>query len=124
MTRTEFVRRLVLNSICDDFENIDQVILRDVSATGATCGMTIDRSEVVQALENLIQDGLTKAYTLPGPTDDPFSGELVGMPKVDEIEEDFKTYFYATAKGLELQCPDDAWWPLDDDGNLKPGWQL
>lgn len=124
MTRAEFVRRLVLNSICDDFENIDQVILRDVSATGATCGMTIDRSEVVQTLESLIQDGLAKAYTLPGPTDDPFSGELVGMPSVDQVEEYFRTYFYVTNKGREFYLSDDTWWPLDDDDNLKPGWQL
>ena len=31
MTRTEFVQRLVLDSICDDFKNVDQVILRDVA---------------------------------------------------------------------------------------------
>jgi hypothetical protein len=31
MTRSEFVRLLVLNSICDDFENVDQIILPDVA---------------------------------------------------------------------------------------------
>ena len=58
------VRSLVLNEICDDFENIDQVILTWVKATGAKCGMMIERSEVVQALESLIADGLAKAYIL------------------------------------------------------------
>jgi hypothetical protein len=43
MTRPEFVQRLILNSICDDFENVDQVILRDVSEVGAKCGLAIRR---------------------------------------------------------------------------------
>src|SRR5208282_1292762 len=62
MIRGDFVRRWVLTSISDDFENVDQVILREVAETGAKCGLTIDRSEVVQALADLIEDGLAKAY--------------------------------------------------------------
>ena len=31
MTRAEFVKRLVLDSVCDDFENVGQVILREVA---------------------------------------------------------------------------------------------
>ena len=27
MTRAEFVQRLILNSICDDFENVDQLFI-------------------------------------------------------------------------------------------------
>ena len=46
----EIVRRLVLNTICDDYENVDQTILRDVSVDGGRFGFTIERSEVVDAL--------------------------------------------------------------------------
>ncbi len=102
MIRSELVRRLVLNSICDDFENVDQVILREVAEAGAKCGLTIERSEVVQALAGLIADGLAKAYILSGSGDDPFSGELKGMPPMDAVEEDFKTYFYITKQGMDL----------------------
>src|SRR5208337_4329521 len=91
MTRGEFVRRLVLNSIWDDFENVDQVILRDVAGTGAKCGLTIERSEVVDALAALIADGLAKAYRLSGK--EPFATEIQGMPPMEVVEEYFKTYF-------------------------------
>jgi hypothetical protein len=116
MVRSEFVRRLVLNSICDDFENVDQTILRDVAEAGAKCGWTIERSEVVEALTNLVEEGLAKAYVLAGTGSDPFSGELDGMPPMDVVEEDFKTYFYITKKGMEVHLSDDPSWPLDDEG--------
>jgi len=122
MTRHELVRRLVLNAISDDFENVDQVILRSVAEDGAKCGLTIERSEVVQALSGLIDDGLAKAYLLSGR--DPFSNELQGMPALDVVEKDFKTYFYITKKGMDLHLFDDTWWPFDDERNLKPGWRL
>jgi hypothetical protein len=124
MTRSEFVRLLVLNSICDDFENVDQIILPDVARTGARCGLTIERSEVVGALASLIADGLAKAYILPGPERSPFSGELPGMPPMDEVEENFKTYFYITKKGMDLHLSDREWFPLDDEGELRKDWQF
>ncbi len=106
LARGEFVRRLVLNSICDDFENVDQVILRDVAADAAKCGLAVERPEIVEALAGLIEDGLAKAYLLPGTNRDPFSGELPGMPPMDDVEEDFKTYFYITKKGMDLHLSD------------------
>jgi len=124
MTRSEFVRWLVLNEIGDDFENVDQVIRREVAKTGAKCGLTIERSEVVDALASLVADGLAKAYILPGPERNPFSGELPGMPPMDEVEEYFRTYFYITKKGMDLHLSNDTWWPLDDDGELRKDWPL
>ena len=122
MNRQELVRRLVLNSISDDFENVDQVILRDVAQDGAKCGLTIERSEVVHALAGLVEDGLAKVYLLSGR--DPFSNELQGMPTLDLVEKDFRTYFYITKKGMDLHLSDDTWYPMDDEGNLKPDWRL
>jgi hypothetical protein len=119
LSRNEFVRRLVLNSICDDYENVDQVILRDVAGDAAKCGLTVDRKEVVEALAALIEDGLAKAYILSPYPNDPLAGELPGMPKMDVVEEFFKTYFYRTKKGLDLQLSDHTWWPFDDEGRLR-----
>ena len=76
MLRSEFVRRLVLNSICDDFENVDQIILRSVTKAAAKSGFTVDSAEVVNALTGLVEEGLAKAYILPGTGRNPFSGEL------------------------------------------------
>ena len=54
----------------------------------------------------------------------PFSGEVPGMPCMDEIEENFKTYFWATKEGMTVHLSDDSWWPLDEDQNLKKDWSL
>jgi hypothetical protein len=124
LSRSEFVRRLVLNSISDDFENVDQVILRDVAEDAAKCGLAVERPEVVEALAALIEEGLAKAYISPPSKDDPPSGELQGMPPMEAVEEDFKTYFYRTKKGLDFRTSDDAWWPFDDEDELRPDWHL
>lgn len=116
----EFVRRAVLASICDDYENVDQVILRQVAEEGSKQGIAVDRSEIVSALAALIEGGLAKAYTLS--CTEPFSVELGGMPELDVIEMDFATYFLATKKGVELHLADyPCWRSEDDDGNLQRG---
>ena len=120
MTRPEFIQRLVLNTITDDFENVDQTILRQVAEVGAKCGLTIGRSQVVQAIRALVEAGLARAYELSGP--DPFSGELPDMPLLDVEEENFKTYFYVTDRGMDFHNADESWWPLDDHGLLRPDW--
>jgi hypothetical protein len=65
MDRSEIVRRLILISISDDYENVDQVILRQVAKTGAKLGLAIGRPEIVDALAGLVADGLAKAYLFP-----------------------------------------------------------
>jgi hypothetical protein len=123
MDRRELVRRLVLSKISDDFENLDQVILPHVSREAARCGPAIERPEIVEALVGLVKDGLAKAYELTPFVRDPFSGELKGMPPLDVVKEDFATYFYVTKQGKDL-VRTDGWWPLDDEGNLLPDWNL
>ena len=122
MTRTEFVQRLVLNTICDDFENVDQVILRDVVEVGAKCGLTIQRPEVVESLRALVEARLAKAYDLFPGIGDPFSCELQGMPPLDILEQDFRTYFYMTKEGVAFHESDGTWWPLDDNDELRSDW--
>jgi hypothetical protein len=117
MDRSELVCNLVLNQIADDYENVDQCILRDVEALGAKLGLTIERSEVVDALSRLIEDGLAKAYLLSSRK--PFTTELDGMPPLEVIEEDFRTYFYITPKGREVHRSDEFEWPFDDEGNAR-----
>jgi hypothetical protein len=94
---------MVLNAICDDYENVDQVILRDVAKDGAKLGFTIERCDIVDALAQLIEDGLAKAFLLSS-TGPPT--EFQAMPPLDVVEEDFKTYFYITKKGMDLHLSD------------------
>lgn len=116
MERRELIRRLVLNSISDDFENVDQMILQDVTRDGSRFGLTIERPDIVDALKGLIDDGLAKAYLLSGDMGpNPFAGELPGMPPLDVVETYFKTYFYITKKGMDFHLADDTWWPFDDE---------
>jgi hypothetical protein len=100
-----------LGSMCDDFENIDQIILPSVRRDGAELGLVVERPEIVRTLAELVNDGMAKAYLLSPGIEDPFSGELPGMPWVEIIEEDFRTYFYATKKGLDYYLSDISWMP-------------
>jgi hypothetical protein len=105
MNRSELIRRMVLNAMCDDFENIDQIILPVVARDCAKLGLAVERAEIVKTVSDLVMDGLVKAYDLSGTNRDPFSGELPGMPAVDIVEEDFKTYFYPTKREWISICP-------------------
>ncbi|MBI4892530.1 MAG: hypothetical protein HY821_18035 [Acidobacteria bacterium] len=109
MKREDFIRRLVLDKICDDYENIDQTILRDVASDAAEFGLAVERSDVVRALTDLIGEGLVKAYLLSRHA--PYVTEMTGMPAVERAEEEFGTYFLATQQGIDLQLSDDSWWP-------------
>ena len=91
MNRRELVRKLVLSEISDDCENVDQCIWRHVAEVGAKCGLTIERSEIVDALAELIDGGLAKAYIFSGT--ERFPTELQSMPPLDVVEEYFPAYF-------------------------------
>jgi len=115
---------MVLNTMCDDFENIDQIILPLVARDCAKLGFSVERTKIVKTVTELVMDGLAKAYDLSANNKDPFSGEIQGMPPVDGVEEDFKTYFYPTKKGMDFHLSDGTWWPFDDDGHVLPNWRL
>jgi hypothetical protein len=122
VTRREYVRMEVLNSICDGCENVDQCILSMVNTHSDKTGITITRGEIVEALTELVKSGLAKAEHLsPWPGE---SVEVEGMPTMDEIEEFFKTYFFITERGMEVHLSNGPRWPRDDEGNLRPGWHL
>jgi hypothetical protein len=123
MNRTELVERLILSAIADDFENVDQVIFPSVAGQAAKCGLTVGRSEIVALLAVLVEGGLAKAYDLSPSVRDPFSGELQSMPPLDVVEENFRTYFYITQKGIDFYLADTTQWPFDDEGELRPHWK-
>jgi len=63
MHRRELVRTFVLNGIADDYENLEQ-ITKQAASLRADCGMTIQSSEILEALGDLVGAGLAKAYRL------------------------------------------------------------
>ena len=118
MDRDEFIRRLVLNEIVDDYENVDQIIEPVVVRFAAKLGWTIDRPEIVSRLTELVEGGFVKAFRLsPFP---PHSTQLEGMPPLP-VEEYFETYFYPTVKGFDLHRSWDPWWPFNKDEEFL-GW--
>ncbi len=76
-------------------------------------GITVERSEVVDTLSGLVEEGMAKAYLLS--RREPYQTEIARMPPIDLIEMDFQTYFYITKKGLDFHCADGTWWPFTDD---------
>jgi hypothetical protein len=109
MDRSDLVRRLILNEICDDFEGLDRIIFPNVTKNGDRFGVKIQRAEVVAEMGKLVNEGLAKAYDLSVGIQNPFSGELGKMP--DITEENFRIHFYITPKGMEFHQSNDEWWP-------------
>jgi hypothetical protein len=98
--------------------NLDQVILREVAEKGRKRGVEVARTEMVNALTALVEEGLAKAYMLS--CTQPFSVELETMPVLDVIEEYYSMYFLATQRGIELHVAYDASERLDaDEGNRQ-----
>jgi len=117
---------MVLDTICDDFENVDQRILPVVAEDCGKLGLVVERPEIVGILKTLVGDGLARAYDLSQLSDrgNPFSGALRNMPSLDEVEDRFKTYFYITDEGRAFHTADETWWPFDEKGERLPNWQL
>ena len=85
-------------------------------------GFAVERSEIVKALWELIEDGMARACLLSGK--EPYCIELDGMPPLDVVEEYSKTYFYMTEKGMDFNLADHPSWPFDDEGEPRPDWRL
>jgi hypothetical protein len=117
MTRKEFVGRLVLMEIADDYENLER-IRSMVTRDSSRCGLAISESEIVRGLADLIDAGLATALRLSGNAP---AQAIQGVPTPREIEE-FYTHFLATSKGAELLASDREWWPFDDVGDLRSDW--
>lgn len=76
----------------------------------------MDRSELIR---RLVLDEISDDYAYLLSSKEPCSTEILGMPALDVVEEDFKTYFYITQKGRDLHLSDDTWWPFDNDDNPR-----
>ena len=117
-TRAELVVRFVLNSISDDYENLSQEITGMVTKDGTDCGVTIEKSEIVTALEELVRRGWAKAYRLDnGPP-----AEFDRMPSIEEMEDFYGAWFYITDAGMKVQLEPWEHWPFDDDGQPRKDW--
>lgn len=103
---------MVLDEICGDYENVDQVMVPELARDGARLGLSIDRAEIVDVLTSLVADGFASAYILGGPS--PGVKKLDHMPPLDVPEEYFRTYFCITDKGRQYHESGESWWPFDD----------
>jgi len=119
MRRSELVRTFVLNGIADDYENLEQ-ITKQVDGLSAGCGMTIQSSEILEALGDLVGAGLAKAYQLSSNQPE----EIIGMPPTNEIGSPNLTtasdiYFWVTKKGMDVQLSPCEDWPFDENNRLR-----
>ena len=122
MDRQTLIQHLVLDMISNDYENVDQTILEDVNKYAPEYGVTVTRTDVVAALEQLVAQGLAKAYVVAGTP--PLLVPFAGMPALDVVEEDDyknKNWFIATAKGRHLMASEPAWYPESQPGDSEHG---
>lgn len=123
MRRHQLVRTFVLDAIADDYENLEQ-ITKHVTSLSARCGITIESSEILQALGDLIAADLAKAYRLSNETAEEFHGmppsDQIGSPHLSTTSD---VYFWVTQEGRRLQLSDCADWPFDDDNLLRSDWK-
>lgn len=106
----------VLNEISDDYEGLLH-ITDNVAREAAKCGISLDSSDVLRGLTDLIGSGFAKAYKLYS-TGQP-ADVIDGLPDPSEIHD---CYFLITEQGMERQLSELGGWPFDDQGSLRDAW--
>jgi hypothetical protein len=119
MTRAELTRMFVLNSFCDDYEDIEQ-ITKQTDELGPKCGLTISHDDIILALRELIDLGYAKAWDLTQPKREPIK-EYQGMLSLEEITA-LDPYFFRTQRGLEVSKPLSTDWLFDENNSLCEDW--
>jgi hypothetical protein len=109
----------VLNAICDGLGNLTISIPASVDRDSRDCGMTIEKSEVVGALRELVEIGWAKPFKYDGKC----WVELAEMPSLDEMEDPRGAWFEITAAGMKVHLEEYEGWPYDDDNVLRKDWQ-
>jgi hypothetical protein len=112
MTRAELIHMFVLDSMCDDYEDIERITDWAVES-GSRCGLTISHDDIIQALRELIDMGRIKAW------------DLTKWPEVAtpgyEISP-LNPRFARTDDGLAFWKISAANGPFDEDHNLRQSW--
>ena len=103
MDRTEAVRALVLNELCDDYEEPEQ-ILKQVRCDAIDPVLSAD--ELRQALVSLVGTGLAKAYRSTATRNPPEEIAWNGESGV---------YFYITELGRRFLAEIEGVWDKDDN---------
>lgn len=133
MTRAELIRRFVLDSICDDFEDIEQID-KWVTKQATECGFTVSRDEIIQALRELISEGYASAWDLRRPSnqDTPhdeieplnpgFSRTKVGVAFTsDKSDETLRSFILGSFRGFtHIRLADIERWWKERYGNTIP----
>jgi len=109
MERNELLRRMVLNKISDDYENVDQMISKHRNRMCQARMSSLSDQTLSGHWPKLIDDGLAKAHLLPGMEQ---ARDPSGYAAARCVKENLKTDFYLTQKGLDLQHSEGAWSPF------------
>ena len=115
MNRQSLVRTVVLLDISDDYENTEHVT-QSLSQVAQACRVVFHRHEVIEALSELIQSDLAKAYRLS-----PYAPaeEITGVPPRHQFD-DYSIYFYVTDKGkAEVRRLTAVDHPFDENGEFR-----
>jgi hypothetical protein len=116
MTRAELIRRFVLNSICDDYEDIER-ITNYIDEVGPKCGLAISNEDIFRALRELIELGYAKAWDLTRWPDPPAT-EDQGTQAREEITP-LNPGFARTEEGLAFHKTSSTSGAFDEDHHLR-----
>lgn len=98
MANAEFVRKLMMDVIADDYEHIT-IITEDVFRWAAEENETVTPDQIRHALQDLVRDHLAGAYRLTATPDPPQA--MTRIPSISEMDDD-DLYFYLTPEGKLL----------------------
>ncbi len=118
MTRAELIRLFVLDSFCDDYEDIEQ-ITKSIDRNSHDCGMTISHDEIIQALRELVEIGYAKAWDFD-PREREKPEQYAGLPSTEEIAAG--ACFKGTPEGLEFYKSHSFPAPFYWNGKLHQDW--
>jgi hypothetical protein len=111
------VRMLTLNEMSDDYENLAVSLEMPLLQMGREAGFAIERSDIVEALKELVELGWAKAWHLTSAAAEEFDH----LPSLEEMEDFYGAWFHITDAGRKAQNEYDAW-PFDDEGEIRKDW--
>jgi hypothetical protein len=107
---------LTLNELSDDYENLTVSIMPGINRDAVDRGMAIEKSEVVEALKELVELRWATAWQLGND-----AHEFARMPSLEEMEDPEGAWFYITDAGRTAQSEFDGW-PFDERGEMRKDW--
>jgi hypothetical protein len=92
------IKNLIMGDVADDYEEFEHV-LKNVTASAADRGISVDRQVVFDKLKELVKEGRVRAYVYLTKQQSFAETAECSADRIDDL------WFYITPKGLEVFEP-------------------